>query len=49
MEDKVQLIYGSKTYEFPLVKGTENEIAIDIKSLRAETGLITLDLSLIHI
>jgi citrate synthase len=43
MEDKVQLIYGSKTYEFPLVKGTENEIAIDIKSLRAETGLITLD------
>jgi len=43
MEDKVQLIYDSKTYEFPLVKGTENEIAIDIKSLRAETGLITLD------
>jgi len=43
MEDKVQLIHGSKTYEFPLVKGTENEIAIDIKSLRAETGLITLD------
>ena len=43
MEDKVQLIYGSKTYEFPLVKGTENEIAIDIKSLRTETGLITLD------
>jgi citrate synthase len=43
MEDKVQLIYGNKTHEFPLVKGTENEIAIDIKSLRAETGLITLD------
>ena len=43
MEDKVQLIYGNKTHEFPIVKGTENEIAIDIKSLRAETGLITLD------
>jgi len=43
MEDKVQLIYGNKTHEFPLVKGTENEIAIDINSLRSETGLITLD------
>jgi citrate synthase len=43
MEDKVQLVYGNKTHEFPLIKGSENEIAIDIKSLRAKTGLITLD------
>jgi len=32
-----------KKHEFPLVTGTENEVAIDIKTLRAETGLITLD------
>ena len=43
MEDKVKLVYGNKTHEFPLIKGSENEIAIDIKSLRAKTGLITLD------
>ncbi|TXG38832.1 citrate synthase [Seonamhaeicola maritimus] len=36
-------IDGQK-HEFPLVKGTENEIAIDITSLRAVTGgYITLD------
>jgi len=32
---------NGKKYEFPLVVGTENEVAIDIKSLRAETGGVT--------
>lgn len=32
-----------KKYEFPVTIGSENEVAIDIKSLRAETGAITLD------
>jgi len=32
-----------KKHDFPLITGTENEVAIDIKTLRAETGLITLD------
>jgi citrate synthase len=32
-----------KKYEFPVTIGTENEVAIDIKSLRSETGAITLD------
>jgi len=33
-----------KKYEFPVVVGTENEVAIEIKSLRGDTGgLITLD------
>ncbi|WP_121667810.1 citrate synthase [Mesonia aquimarina] len=33
-----------KKYEFPVVEGTEKELAIDIKKLRAETGgLITID------
>ena len=35
-------IDGEK-HEFPLITGTENEVAIDIKKLRADTGLITLD------
>lgn len=43
MEKKVQLIYDNKTYEFPLVEGTEKETGIDIKTLRAQTGLVTLD------
>ncbi|GHA41192.1 citrate synthase [Salinimicrobium marinum] len=32
-----------KKYEFPVVVGTENELAIDIKQLRGQTGAITLD------
>ena len=32
-----------KRYEFPVIKGSENEEAIDIKTLRELTGVITLD------
>ena len=41
MSDSVKLTYQNKTFEFPIVEGTENEKGIDIKSLRAQTGLIT--------
>ena len=43
MDKKVQLVYNDTTYEFPLVEGTEQEVGIDIKTLRAQTGLVTLD------
>ena len=43
MADKAILEYQGKRYELPVVKGSENELAIDIKSLRATSGLITLD------
>jgi citrate synthase len=43
MEDHVDFIYKGKTYQFPLVQGSENEVGVDIKTLRAQTGLITLD------
>ena len=44
MSDKAILEVGGKKYEFPVLIGTENEIAIDIKSLRTVTGgVITLD------
>jgi citrate synthase len=32
-----------KKYEFPIVIGTENEVAIDIEKLRGLTGAITID------
>lgn len=38
-----KLSYDGKLVEFPLVEGTEDELAIDIKSLRSATNLITLD------
>ncbi len=43
MSDKITIISDGDSYEFPLVKGSENETAIDIKTLRAKTGLITYD------
>ena len=43
MSDSVKFTYKEKTFEFPLVEGSENEKGIDIKTLRAKTGLITYD------
>ena len=41
--EKAQLIYQGKTFELPIIEGTENEKGVDISKLRQETGLITLD------
>ncbi len=38
-----KLTLGRRRYDFPIVEGTEKEKGIDISSLRAETGCITLD------
>ncbi len=43
MNDKIKISLRNESYEFPLVKGTENEVGIDIKDLRSRTGLITFD------
>tara|TARA_R110002074_G_scaffold327835_1_gene498268 strand:- start:645 stop:1931 length:1287 start_codon:yes stop_codon:yes gene_type:complete len=44
MADTAKLQIGENSYEFPLVKGTENEVAIDVKTLRGVTnGVITID------
>ncbi|SDI14267.1 citrate synthase [Winogradskyella thalassocola] len=44
MSDKATLEINGEKYEFPIINGTENEVAIDIKSLRGSTGgVITLD------
>jgi len=37
------LTIDGKTYEIPVIQGTEGEKAIDIRKLRQETGLITFD------
>ena len=42
-KDKAVLTLGGKTYELPVKIGTEGEVAIDVSSLRATTGAITLD------
>ena len=41
MADSVKLTYKNKEFVFPLIEGSENEKGIDIKTLRAQTGLIT--------
>lgn len=43
MSDKAILEYKGQKYEFPVVKGTEDEVAINIKTLRGVANLITLD------
>jgi citrate synthase len=43
MTETAQLRVDGKTLELPIVEGTEGERGIDIGSLRAKTGLITLD------
>ncbi|RFC54996.1 citrate synthase [Brumimicrobium aurantiacum] len=43
MSETAKLEIGGKTHEFPVITGTENEKAIDIKTLRGTTGYITID------
>jgi len=43
MDKSVELKLNGKTCTLPLVEGTEKERAVDISSLRDETGYITLD------
>ena len=43
MNDKATLQLDGKSYELPIVTGTEQERAVDISALRDTTGCITLD------
>jgi citrate synthase len=43
MDQTAKLIVDEKTYEFPIIVGTEGERAIDITALRRQSGLITYD------
>jgi len=43
MSSKAKIEFNGKQVEFPVVKGSEGEHAIDVKALRQQIGLITLD------
>ncbi len=43
MAESAKLVIDGKEFEFPVVEGSENEKAIDISSLRAKTGYVTID------
>lgn len=43
MAENAKLSIEGKTYDLPIMTGTENEKAIDISNLRKNTGYITLD------
>ena len=43
MSEKAVLTWDGQRYELPVVVGSENERAVDITQLRAQSGLITLD------
>ena len=43
MSETAKITVNGKTYELPVIEGSENEKAIDISKLRAQTGYITLD------
>ena len=43
MAETAQLKIGDAVYEFPLTAGTENERGFDIRKLRTESGVVTLD------
>ena len=43
MSEKAELRVGDKTIELPIVTGSENEQGVDIRNLRAQSGLITYD------
>ena len=43
MSQKATLTVDGKSYDFDVTVGSENEKCIDIKSLRSDTGFITMD------
>ena len=43
MSDFAELNYAGKSYQLPVITGTEGEKAIDISKLRDQSGLVTLD------
>ncbi len=43
MSNFAELKINGKTYQLPIIEGSESEVAIDISKLRAESKVITLD------
>jgi citrate synthase len=47
-EQPAALRYGDHEIELPVVRGTENELGVDISKLRNQTGLVTLDYGFVN-
>ncbi|MBL8607276.1 MAG: citrate synthase [Myxococcales bacterium] len=43
VSEKVEIKYNNQSFEAPIIVGSEAERGIDVASLRAKTGLVTLD------
>ncbi len=43
MSKTATIEFEGKKFEFPVVQGTEDELAVDIKTLRSTTGMVTID------
>ncbi len=43
MSETAKLVVGDRTFTLPVVTGSEEERAVDVSQLRADSGLITLD------
>ncbi|HCF04830.1 MAG: citrate synthase, partial [Desulfomicrobiaceae bacterium] len=43
MHNTATLTIDGQTYELPIVRGTEGEVAIDVTALRSQAKVITLD------
>ena len=44
MSESAKLVLPNVTLEFPILKGSENELAFDISTLRRDSGYVTYDL-----
>ncbi len=47
-EPPAVLRHGDNEIELPVVRGTEDELGVDISKLRAQTGLVTLDYGFVN-
>ena len=43
MSETAKITVNGKSFELPVIEGSENEKAIDISKLRAQTGYVTID------
>ncbi len=47
-ESPAQFRHGDQQIDLPVVRGTENELGVDISKLRSQTGFITLDYGFVN-
>ena len=47
-EKPAYLRHGDTEFELPVVRGTENELGVDIAKLRAQSGMVTLDYGFVN-